>query len=85
MFGTLISLLDKGEPILGIIDQPILKERWLGAKGRDTTLNGERSLTSLHCAKGNGQGKAEQQCLIVLDRRQCIVNQVFQLHRRAAA
>ncbi len=42
LFGTLISLLEKGRPILGIIDQPILKERWLGARGQPTTLNGPR-------------------------------------------
>ena len=27
-------------PILGIIDQPISRERWVGAAGRQTTLNG---------------------------------------------
>ena len=41
VFGTLISLLYKGVPILGILDQPIQKERWLGVSGRQTTLNGE--------------------------------------------
>ena len=41
LFGTLISLLEAGKPILGIIDQPITRERWLGAHGRPTTLNGE--------------------------------------------
>lgn len=40
LFGTLISLLYDGTPILGIIDQPILKERWLGVSGRPSTLNG---------------------------------------------
>ena len=39
-FGTLIALLHRGEPVLGIIDQPVLRERWLGVKGRPTTLNG---------------------------------------------
>src|SRR5271156_6858606 len=29
-FGTLIALLHRGEPVLGIIDQPITGERWLG-------------------------------------------------------
>ena len=28
IFGTLIALLHRGVPVLGIIDQPILKERW---------------------------------------------------------
>ena len=38
-FGTLIALLHGGVPVLGIIEQPILRERWLGADGRPTTLN----------------------------------------------
>ncbi|CAN1125262.1 Bifunctional phosphatase IMPL2, chloroplastic [Linum perenne] len=45
LFGTLISLLFKGKPILGIIDQPILRERWIGLVGRRTTLNGEEIST----------------------------------------
>ncbi len=40
LFGTLIALLEAGRPVLGIIDQCILKERWLGMAGRPTTLNG---------------------------------------------
>ncbi|MCC7274351.1 MAG: histidinol-phosphatase [Alphaproteobacteria bacterium] len=40
VFGTLIALLRGGRPVLGIIDQPILGERWLGVAGRGTTLNG---------------------------------------------
>ena len=39
-FGTLIALLREGRPILGVIDQPVLGERWLGAAGRPTTFNG---------------------------------------------
>jgi inositol-phosphate phosphatase/L-galactose 1-phosphate phosphatase/histidinol-phosphatase len=39
IFGTLIALLHRGVPVLGIIDQPISKERWLGADGRPSTLN----------------------------------------------
>ena len=39
-FGTLIALLHRGVPVLGIIDQPITGERWLGVAGRPTTLNG---------------------------------------------
>lgn len=40
-FGTLIALLHNGVPVLGIIDQPILDERWLGVSGQATTLNGQ--------------------------------------------
>src|SRR5947209_17657477 len=39
LFGTLIALARDGRPILGIIDQPILRERWIGAAGRPTTFN----------------------------------------------
>ncbi|MBI4968135.1 MAG: histidinol-phosphatase [Rhodospirillales bacterium] len=40
-FGTLIGLWEGERPILGIIDQAILNERWLGVAGRPTTLNGK--------------------------------------------
>jgi histidinol phosphatase-like enzyme (inositol monophosphatase family) len=40
IFGTLIALARRGEPLLGIIDQPILRERWVGARGQPTTFNG---------------------------------------------
>ncbi|MFQ5938548.1 MAG: histidinol-phosphatase [Alphaproteobacteria bacterium] len=40
LFGTLIGLLHEGAAVLGVIDQPVLGERWLGARGRPTTLNG---------------------------------------------
>ncbi|CAM6128752.1 unnamed protein product [Calypogeia fissa] len=41
LFGTLIALVHKGVPILGIIDQPVLGERWVGRVGKESTLNGE--------------------------------------------
>jgi histidinol phosphatase-like enzyme (inositol monophosphatase family) len=41
IFGTLIALLHRGKPVLGIIDQPILKERWLGVAGQRSTFNGQ--------------------------------------------
>lgn len=41
LFGTLIGLVYNGEAVLGVIDQPINKERWLGAKGHGTTFNGK--------------------------------------------
>jgi inositol-phosphate phosphatase/L-galactose 1-phosphate phosphatase/histidinol-phosphatase len=40
LFGTLIALAHRGRPILGIIDQPISRERWIGASGHPTTFNG---------------------------------------------
>ena len=41
IFGTLVALLRHGKPVLGIIDQPILKERWLGVDGERSTFNGQ--------------------------------------------
>lgn len=38
-FGILIALCKDGIPVLGMIDQPVLKERWIG-DGRTTTFNG---------------------------------------------
>jgi len=45
IFGTLIALLVDGWPVLGVIDQPILGERWIGASGRETTFNGRQART----------------------------------------
>ncbi|KTT75493.1 inositol monophosphatase family protein [Sphingomonas endophytica] len=39
IFGTLIALVEDGWPVLGIIDQPVQRERWLGVAGRPTLLN----------------------------------------------
>ena len=44
-FGTLIALLVEGFPVLGLIDQPILGERWLGVTGRPTLFNGAPART----------------------------------------
>lgn len=41
-FGTLISLTRNGAPLLGLIDMPVLGDRWIGAIGHPTTLNGAR-------------------------------------------
>ncbi len=40
LFGTLIALAHRGRPILGVIDQPVLGERWIGIDGRPTTFGG---------------------------------------------
>ena len=54
IFGTLIALLQDGWPVLGIIDQPIARERWAGKIGDPTTFNGKpvrtRSCKSLENA-----------------------------------
>ncbi len=50
LFGTLIALCQNGTPVLGLIDQPILKERWIGAVGHPTTYNGE-DVSTRACAE----------------------------------
>ncbi len=45
-FGTLIALLYKKEPLLGIIDCPAHNERWIGQNNLKTTLNGKNIETS---------------------------------------
>ena len=39
-FGTLIALLHEGTPVLGIIDQPVTGERWVGLAGEATRFTG---------------------------------------------
>ena len=41
IFGTLIALMQDGWPVLGIIDQAIARERWVGQVGEGTTFNGK--------------------------------------------
>ena len=54
-FATLLALLDRdGRPVLGIIDQPIVRDRWLGVAGRPTTLNGR----SIQARSGIALGSA---------------------------
>jgi myo-inositol-1(or 4)-monophosphatase len=39
-FGTLVALLDGDTPLVGIIDQPVTGERWIGVAGRPTVFTG---------------------------------------------
>ena len=41
----MIALLHKGRPVMGIIDQPIQKERWFGVDGERATFNGQPAAT----------------------------------------
>lgn len=45
MFATLIGLKHKNDFVLGVIDQPILRERWVGGVGVPATMNGEKVRT----------------------------------------
>ncbi len=45
LFGTLVSLLRHGVPVIGIIDMPALDERWIGCEGLATTFDGRERHT----------------------------------------
>ena len=53
-FTTLIALLHRERPVLGVIDQPILRERWSGRDGVPTTFNG----AAVHTRAGAGLSHA---------------------------
>ena len=53
-FCTLIGLLHRGTPVLGIIDQAVLGERWIGVANQSTTLNGQQ----VHCRTINSLAHA---------------------------
>jgi myo-inositol-1(or 4)-monophosphatase len=40
IFGTLVALLRGDVPLIGIIDQPVTRERWLGVAGEATRFEG---------------------------------------------
>lgn len=40
IFGSLIALLDRDMPVMGLIDQPITGERWIGVAGEPTQFRG---------------------------------------------
>lgn len=45
VWGTLIALAIDGVPQVGVIDNPVLDTRWIGATGQPTLLNGR----AVHC------------------------------------
>lgn len=51
-WGTLIALNDGERPVLGVLDQPITHERWLGHGGRAelVTVDGSKVLRTRACA-----------------------------------
>jgi myo-inositol-1(or 4)-monophosphatase len=51
-WGSLIGLEEDGKPVLGIIDQPVLDERFIGVNGRAEFLSehAHRSLEARSCA-----------------------------------
>ena len=51
LFGTLLALLHRGQPVLGVIDLPLLNRTYVGASGRGAFCNGQQvSLRSVRAA-----------------------------------
>jgi myo-inositol-1(or 4)-monophosphatase len=63
-FGTLIALLDGDRPIVGIIDQPVTHERWIGAAGERTLFRGALG-GSVGCRPCPALAQAELSCTSV--------------------
>jgi histidinol phosphatase-like enzyme (inositol monophosphatase family) len=61
IFGTLIALMEDETPILGVIDQPVTGERWIGLAGRATTFAGRFGGTA-GCRRCARLGDAELSC-----------------------
>ena len=53
LFTTLIGVLFRGQPVLGLIDQPIVGDRWVGVAGRATVLGSRpvRTRTAVSLAR----------------------------------
>lgn len=54
-FVILIALYQGGQPLLGLIDQPTLGERWIGTRGRSTLFNRQATSTSGITALGEAR------------------------------
>ncbi len=61
VFGTLIGLLDGDVPVLGVIDQPVTGERWIGVRGKPTVFRGPFGGVA-GCRACGSLGEAELSC-----------------------
>jgi len=46
LFGSVIALVEDGRPVLGVLEAPVLAERWVGCESRPTLYNGRPVRTS---------------------------------------
>jgi histidinol phosphatase-like enzyme (inositol monophosphatase family) len=61
LFGTLIGFLDSGEPLIGLIDVPAMRERWVGDSKATLFYNGSNGHGS-SCPGSNGQVVTVSSC-----------------------
>lgn len=90
IFGTLIGLvdLDSNSTLIGIVNQPILQERWLGVKGKPTLFNQQPIINSY---AQDTHSKLAEACLtsttplmFVTDRQKAIAKKLQQICQRTA-
>jgi len=62
LFGTLIGLLDGERPVLGVIDQPITGERWIGVAGETTRFRGPAGRHTAQTRRCPTLDRAELSC-----------------------
>ncbi|MFC4352106.1 histidinol-phosphatase [Fodinicurvata halophila] len=58
LFGTLVALLHKGRPLLGVIEMPALGERWIGAAGHPSRRRDANGLQDVRVRPCPDLGKA---------------------------
>lgn len=78
LFGTLIALMHGAQPILGVVDFPALRERWVGRAAEPTLCNGQPARASecstleqarCYCTSPDMFDQADQQRFEALSRR----------------
>lgn len=90
IFGTLIGLIDQqiNTPLLGIINQPILQERWIGIRNKQTLFNQQPIINPY---VSDIDSKLEDACLtsttpfmFITDRQKSIATKLQQICLRKA-
>ena len=76
-FGTLVALCHRGVPVIGVIDQAITDERWIGALGAGATFNGQHARVRVR-ANAKAKSLAETIALVTTP-------DMFRLPEQAAA
>lgn len=90
IFGTLIGLIKENQPkpLLGLMNQPILQERWLGISGHTTTLQGN-PITNPYANRediplADACLTATTPLMFVTERQQAIAHHLQQVCQRTA-
>lgn len=88
IFGTLIGLVEDDRPILGVVDQPILGDRWWAVSGQSSYYNG-KAIDNAHAKDLDSE--LENACLVsttplmfVTERQRSIAARLQRLCRRNA-